>query len=59
MHMIYNMLADIANVIYLDLVHLAEWTTSIGRLTENVFKRISAFSNPDLNPNPKAQKRFR
>jgi len=23
-----------------------------GRLTENVFKRISANSNPNLNPNP-------
>jgi len=30
-------------------------------LTENVFKCISANSNPNLNPNPnpKAQKRFR
>jgi len=28
-------------------------------LTENGFKRISANSNRNLNPNPKAQKPFR
>jgi len=38
----------------MDIVHLQN-----GRLTENVFKRISANSKPNSNLNPKAQKCFR
>jgi len=30
-----------------------EYASPNGRLTENVFKRISADSNPNLNPNSK------
>jgi len=37
----------------------SKFSLSNGRLTENVFKRIAANSNPNLNPNPKTQKSFR
>jgi len=40
-------------------LHRIYYTCPNGSLTENVFKHICANSNPNLNPNPKAQKPFR